>query len=247
MEQRMDLKQFLEVLKRRLIAIILTTLVVFGVSIVVSLYVIKPTYQATEYILIGTFSDEDALVNSQKIDRLLASSIDFIESPIVVNTVKSKYGFENEDIEESVSVQNSRNSQIVNVIAQNSDPEKTTELAHAIASTSVEKMEDLLKVDQIELLSNKGGETTLKRIDNPIVNMVIGLTVGLFMGIGLALIKEHFDDTIANSNEVESLLGLRVLGEVDAVKAKMEKKMIKENKRKIEVSLAERKGGEIRA
>ncbi|MFP3442269.1 hypothetical protein R0K18_31520, partial [Pantoea sp. SIMBA_133] len=82
-----------------------------------------------------------------------------MESPIVVNTVKTKYDFKEEDIEESVSIQNNKSSQIVNVVARNSDPETAEKIAKAIASTSVEKMEDLLKVDQIELLSSKKGET----------------------------------------------------------------------------------------
>lgn len=246
MEQKMDLKQFLAVLMRRFISIIITTLVVLGIAIIASIYVMKPTYQATEYILIGTFSDEDALVNSQKIDRLLASSIDFIESPIVIDTVKSKYGFKDEDIEDNVSVQNSRNSQIVNVVAKNSDPDKAQELAHAIATTSIEKMEELLKVDQLELLSNKGGETTLTRVDNPIVNMMIGLAVGLFMGIGLAMLREHFDDTISNKEELEAILGARVLGEVEVVKPKLEKQLMKE-RQAIGVNIGQGKGGELRA
>ena len=246
MEQRMDLKQFLKILKKRFVSIILTTCVVFIVAIVASLYLIKPTYQATEYILIGNFSNEDALVNSQKIDRLLASAVDFMDSPIVVNTVKSKYNFKEEDIEESVSIQNSKSSQIVNVVARNSNPETAEQIANAIASTSVEKMEDILKVDQIELLSSKKGETQLIRVDNPIVNMVIGLAVGLFMGIALALLREQFDDTITNSEELELSLGIRILGKVDAVQTKEEKQKVKLSKKKNEVDIAQGKGGEVR-
>ena len=192
MDHRMDLKQFIEVLKRRYISIIITTLVVLSIAVVASIYLIKPTYQATEYILVGTFADDSNGVNGQQIDRLLASTMDFIESPIVDHTVKSKYGFNDEEIEDSVSVQNTRNSQIINVIAKGNDPDKAKELAHAIASTSVEKMEKMLKVNKIELLSNNDGDSKLTRIDNPTVNIVIGFAVGLFMGIGLGSFKRAF-------------------------------------------------------
>ncbi|TKD70807.1 YveK family protein [Pseudalkalibacillus hwajinpoensis] len=246
MEQRMDLKQFFEILKRRYISIMVTTLVVLSIAIVASIYLIKPSYQATEYILIGTLANDGSGMDGQQIERLLASAMDFIESPIVDNTVKSKYGFKDDEIEDSVSVQNTRNSQIINVIAKGHDSEKAQELAHAIASTSVEKMEKLLKVNQIELLSNNEGETKLTRVDKPIVNIVIGFAVGLFMGIGLALLREHFDDSVVSSEDIESQLGLRVLGELDVVDKKVGKRMLFK-KKKIDLDMREQKGGELRA
>ncbi|MDQ0482522.1 YveK family protein [Guptibacillus hwajinpoensis] len=246
MDQRMDLKQFFEILKRRYISIVLTTLVVLSIAIVASIYIIKPTYQATEYILIGTLSNDGSGMEGQQIERLLASTMDFIESPIVDNTVKSKYGFTDDQIEDSVSVQNTRNSQIINVIAKGNDSEKAQELAHAIASTSVDKMDKLLKVNQVELLSNNEGETKLTRVDNPIVNIVIGLAVGVFMGIGLALIREHFDDSVLTSDELKSQLGLRVLGELDFVDKKVRKRMFV-SKKKLDLTIKEQKGGQIRA
>ncbi|MBN8209777.1 hypothetical protein JI666_13555 [Bacillus sp. NTK071] len=246
MDQRMDLKQFFEILRRRYMSILVTTLVVLSIAIVASIYLIKPTYQATEYILIGTLTNDGTGMDSQQIERLLASTMDFIGSPIVDNTVESKYGFKNDEIEDSVSVQNTRNSQIINVIARGQDSEKAQELAHAIASTSVEKMEKLLKVNQIELLSNNEGETKLTRVDNPIVNIVIGFAVGLFMGIGVALLREHFDDTVTNSGELGTQLGLRVLGELDFVDTKVRKRMFSRNK-KMDVDVRDQKGGELRA
>ncbi|MCA0987038.1 YveK family protein [Guptibacillus algicola] len=247
MEQRMDIKQFLRVMRKRFLSIIITTLVVSSIAIVASLFLIKPTYQATEYILIGTFAEDSASVNGQQIDRLLASTMDFIESPIVDNTVKTNFNFKESEIEESVSVQNTRNSQIINVIAKGNDPEKAQELAHAIASTSVEKMEELLKVNQIELLSKSEGETKLSRVDKPVVNIVIGFAVGLLIGIGLALLREQFDDTFSNAKELESQMGVKVLGELDIVPTKIRKQMIYGKTKNEDIVFRENKGGEARA
>lgn len=51
------------------------------------------------------------------------------------------------------------------------------------------------------------------------LNALIAMMLGLFGGIGLAFLFEHLDDTVKESNELEKLVGLPVLGIVPLVKA----------------------------
>lgn len=44
------------------------------------------------------------------------------------------------------------------------------------------------------------------------MNLLIGMIIGLFGGIGLAFLFEHLDDTFKRSVDVENLLGLPVIG-----------------------------------
>lgn len=52
-----------------------------------------------------------------------------------------------------------------------------------------------------------------------LLNALIAAMVGMFGGIGLAFLFEHLDDTIKDSDILEKLLGLPVLGVVPLVKA----------------------------
>lgn len=47
---------------------------------------------------------------------------------------------------------------------------------------------------------------------NLVLNLLIGVALGLVCGIGLALMLDHLDDTIKSPEEMEKLLGLPVLG-----------------------------------
>lgn len=50
------------------------------------------------------------------------------------------------------------------------------------------------------------------------LNLLIAMFIGLFGGVGLAFFFEHLDDTFKQASDVESMLGLPVLGLIPAVK-----------------------------
>ncbi len=53
---------------------------------------------------------------------------------------------------------------------------------------------------------------------NVLLNALVALFLGLFGGVGLALLFEHLDDTIKQPDDLEKLLGLPVLGIVPLVR-----------------------------
>ncbi|MGG3891245.1 YveK family protein [Metabacillus fastidiosus] len=236
MEDRIDLKRFLSILKKRMLLIILTTACIFAVTVFATIYIIKPTYEATEYILVdNTKKEEGGYEEVQRINMLLASSIDFITSPIVLNSVKKEFNIKGDKLEENIAIKNNNNSQIINIVVRDSDPDLTKKLAHSIAVTSVKKLNQSLKVGSIQVLNDIEGEVSPKRIDSPLLNIAIGLTVGLFISISLAMIREHLDDSIKNPKEVDNMFGLPILGYIN-LKAKKrysqwEKEVIREKNR----------------
>jgi len=46
----------------------------------------------------------------------------------------------------------------------------------------------------------------------PTINLALGLLVGLFAGMLAALLREHLDDSVKHADEIESVLGLPLLG-----------------------------------
>jgi capsular polysaccharide biosynthesis protein len=223
MDERIDLRKFLKIIKKRMMIIILTAISLLGLTALMTIYVIQPTYEAKEYILVGKLQKQNGEYgDTQDINRLLASSIDFIKSPIVLNTVAEEFNLKDEDkLEEKIIVQNSKDSQIINIVVRDSSDEFAKDLAGFTARTSVQKMNDVFKVNDIQVL--RDGETPVERINNPILNMAIGLFLGVFFGIALAMVREYFDDSVKDIGEIEQLLGLPVIGQVH-LKTKQQKK-----------------------
>jgi capsular polysaccharide biosynthesis protein len=216
MEERINLKSFLHIIRKRMLTIIITVLSVFLLTLAITVFYLKPTYEATENILIGTLEkDESTYGDAQELSMLLASTIDFIKSPVVLNSVQNELNIKDDELAEKVVIQNNRNSQIINIVVRDHNLENTKELANTIATVSVNKMKELFGVNDIKLLSDTKGEPSVKRVGSMTINIAIGIMVGFLFGIGLSMLREYWDDSIKDTREVEDILGLSVLGEVN--------------------------------
>lgn len=221
MNEHIDLKTFFRIIKKRWLTIIFTVICLFLLTSGLSIYVIKPTYEATENILIGKLTKKDGQYgDSQELNMPLASTIDLIKSPVVLNSVKEQFNLGDDDLDKKLAVQNNRDSQIVNVVVRGHDREKTKEIANTIAKTTVNKMNAQFDVQDIKLLSDNETDPSIKVVGSLSLNIAIGLVIGLFLGVGLAMWREYWDESIKNINEVEMTLGLPVLGQVNLKKGK---------------------------
>ncbi|WP_181351275.1 YveK family protein [Thalassobacillus sp. CUG 92003] len=213
----MDIKTFFRIIKRRMATILITAICVSLLSGVAVFYFLKPTYEATEYILVGNLGhQEEVYVEPQTINRLIASTVDFITSPIVLESVQGDMNLPQEELEEKITIKNKENSQIISVVIRDTDAERASELANLLAATSVEEVKDSMQMENIALLSKKDGINKVEEVGGSTVNILIGMMVGLFCGIGLAMLKDHWDDSVQSLKQIENELGLPVLGEVEA-------------------------------
>ncbi|MGF6954131.1 capsular polysaccharide biosynthesis protein [Neobacillus sp. B4I6] len=245
MDERMDLKKFLRIIRKRIVTIILTVICVSLLTVGLSLFLLKPTYEATENILIGKLTKEEGnYSDTQELSMLLASTIDFIKSPIVLNSVKKELNINDDELEKKIVVQNNRNSQIINVVVRDHDLESTKKLAHTIAKTSVNKMYELFNVKDIKLLSDTDGDPSIKIVGSLSLNVAIGAVIGIFLGVGLAMFREYWDDSIKDVKEIEGIVGLPVLGQINLKNSKR-KFMNKNNRKQQSAVLNDNKRGQI--
>ncbi|SDN07807.1 Capsular polysaccharide biosynthesis protein [Fictibacillus solisalsi] len=216
MDERVDIKRFLQIIKRRAFLIILTAIGVSVLTAFITLFLIKPTYEATEYIMIGKQNTKDAYTETQEFSRILASSMDLMKSPIVLDLVKNEMNLNTDlkKLEEQIALQNNKDSQIINIVVKETDVAYAKQLAHTLAKTSVAEINDLLNIKKVKMLNDSEEAVSVKQIGNPYLNIIIGMFVGLFIGVGLAMLVEYFDDSIKDINEVERTFGLSVIGQV---------------------------------
>lgn len=217
MDDRMDIKRFLQLMKRRAFLIILTAIGVSILTAFITLFLLKPTYEATAYISIGKQNGKDAYTETQEFSRILASSMDLMKSPIVLNSVKNEMNLSTnlKTLEEQIALQNNKDSQIINIVVKDSDVAYAQRLARTLAETSVAQINDLMNIDNAQMLTESGEAVSVKQIGNPYLNIIIGMFVGLFVGMGAALLAEYMDDSIKDDKEVEHLFGLAVVGKVN--------------------------------
>ncbi|WP_226086880.1 YveK family protein [Mesobacillus sp. S13] len=244
MDEKTDLKKFFSIINRRKWTVIITLFCVLIMTVIGSFFLIKPTYEATQNIVVGKFKKEEGYYGeTQEVYMLLASTKDFIKSPTVLNAVQKELKFKDKKLDEKIVVQNNKDSQIISVIVRDHDPERTQLISETIVRTTVQKMKSLFEISDLKVLTAIDGSSEVERVGSNALNIAIGGLIGLFMGIGVAMIREYLDDSIKSMDEIEAFLGLPVLGSIN-LKNDMKRKKHRSVDNRV-VVLKQEKGGEF--
>lgn len=159
MNEKVKIKDFIRILKKRILIIILSTLCITGFVIFSSMYIMKPTYQYSTQVLAGSLSmgEKETSINKVQENRQLALSyMDIIKSPQIMTGVKDSLNLKTSSYEllKQVSITNRDNSQIIIITVKDSNPESAKAIAQAVAIQSITKFKEFANVKQINILND---------------------------------------------------------------------------------------------
>lgn len=225
MEETISLKEIFQTLKDRFQLIIFITLSIVLLTGLFTYFIVTPIYQSSAQILINQSQD----ANQQGIDvnqvrtnvELINTYSVIIKSPTILDNVNKelKLNMSSGELEGKVEVTSEQNSQVVNVTVNDTDPKRATLIANTIAETFQEKVPRIMNIDNVNILSKaKVVENPAPVKPKPLLNMAIGLVVGVMLAVGIAFLLEYLDNTIKTEDEIMKLLEVPVLGVI----AKME-------------------------
>jgi capsular polysaccharide biosynthesis protein len=220
MNEKVEIKDLVKILKKRFLIIILTAICTAGLIIASSLFLMKPTYQYSTQVLAGSLSMDSKETSANKVQenrQLALSYMDAINSPQIMMGVKKelKLTRSNYELLKQVSVTNRDNSQIITISVKDSNPALAKAIALSVANQSISKFKDFANVNQITILIDPNViEESELLFPKPKFVIAISIVLGFFTGIALALIREHFDDAVFSDRELDRL-GLPLLGRVN--------------------------------
>lgn len=238
MEETISLKELFTTLKKRLGLILIITAIATMTSGVISYFFITPIYQTSTQILVNQSQADQQQFNPNQIQtnlQLINTYNVIIKSPAILDKVKSEL-----DLTESTGVLNGKitvgsekDSQVVLITVQDENPEKAALIANTVAATFQSEIKNIMKVDNVSILSKADiGEQLSPIKPKPVLNMAIAFVVGLMSGVGLAFLLEYLDNTIKDEQEIEKLLELPVLGSIALMERddELEEKQVKSSK-----------------
>ncbi|MEH6944415.1 YveK family protein, partial [Bacillus sp. JJ722] len=182
-------------------------------------------YYASTQILVNQKNENnqfDATQMQANIDMINTFSV-IIKSPVILNKVKQTLNL-NESVgqlNQKITVNSQDNSQVFSISVQDSNPEKTVEIANTVTEIFQKEIPVIMSVDNVTILAK--ADNAIPSGPNPLLNIAIAVVVGLMLGIGLAFLLEYLDNTIKDERDVELQLGLPVLGSVNKVSLKKKK------------------------
>jgi len=180
---------------------------------------LTPAYRASATVLVnetqvpGTIAYNDILTS----ERLTKTYRELIMKRPVLETVIDELSlpFEPEELAGMLDVEVVRDTQLLQVSAESSDPEEARLIANATA-------EAFIIENTSSQLSRSGSVSVVEAATTPAspvrpnvpLNTILGALAGLIVAGGLAALLEYLDDTVKSPEEVEAASGLATLGGV---------------------------------
>ncbi|MFV8826388.1 YveK family protein [Alkalihalobacterium sp. APHAB7] len=235
MEETISLKELFTTIRKRIKLLMILPLIAVVVSGLVSYLFLTPIYQSSTQILVNQSKSD--MQNLSQAD--LRTNIELIntynvimKSPVILEKVIDELNLNTsvDALNSRVTVGSAQNSQVVAITVQHEDPAMAAQIANSVATVFQREIVDIMNVDNVSILSVAQISDNPSPVKpNPTLNMAIAFVVGLMAAVGLAFLLEYLDTTVKTEQDIESLLGLPVIGVV----ARMESTgTVKKNRRK---------------
>ncbi len=222
-EQELDLTQLIRILLLRWYVIIASVILIVGLTGFYA-YVMQDDYYTAErtFAIRVEADDTSTVAGHQLAERLVNSYIDFSQSKLVLDNLRENLT-EYDEITTTYT-----NAQFRNMITTSG--RGTQSIAIDIRVTSQDPIEAAIIANElfivIDELTRSEEIQNLQTIDswgiadtptfpsgpNRPLYMIIGLVLGGMIGVFGVFVVEFFDKTIKTTKDVETKLGLRVVG-----------------------------------
>lgn len=251
-EMEIDLRELYYVLRKKIIAIILTGLIFAGAAGVYSFFIAEPVYQSTARLYITTQSTSVTSLADIQIGTVLTYDyVELIQSRTLVEEVIVNLGLEEKEsygsIKSRLTVVNPEDTRILNISIEGPDPKENKALANEFAKVAKHKISEVMKTDEPSLWEtavSKGAPIKPQKTKN----IALGLIIGIFLASLIVVVSHLMDDAIKTNDDAERYLDLMVLGTIPyegtKKKARARKKANKESRKRRKKSHKNRKAVE---
>jgi len=231
MEETISLSEIFGVLKKHLTTILISLFAGLALAGVVTFFVMTPQYDSRAQLIVALPQDDggaDENLNTVNYNlQMLNTYKDIIEegdslAATVQERLSSEYNLNMtiKEIKDSMEVEQSEESQMFSIVATGESAADAEHIANTAAEVFQETVQDVLtNVDKITIVSR--ASASAKPVSpNNMLNLAIGLILGLLVGIGLSFLMEVLDRTVKDGRFVTDTLGMTVLGTVPKMSQK---------------------------
>lgn len=222
----MELKQYFNIILKRVWILILIPVVTGGASAYVSLFVLNPVYESnTTLYVINKSQDPRSPIAYNDImagQSLVKDYRELIKSRLVTAKVIEDLKLNNMTsgaLANKISVNSKNDTRLIEIKVQDVNPQRAKEIADRLAAVFVDKVIELMKVETVGIVDTATVQDA-PVAPKPAVNIVIAVFAGIMASIGIILLLEYLDDTVKTSEDVEKQLGLTVLGAIPMLEIK---------------------------
>ena len=222
--EEIDLRDFFELIKKRY-AIIIISILLFCIGGFLYLEFLNvPKYRSSASIVLTSNSGVNATITTNDVTinkNLVQTYSEIVKSRKVIENVIDILGMklDFEDLVKTIEVTSVSNTEIIKISVVNTNPDTASIIANAVADSFTKEVSDIYNVANVRILDRANIPTEPYNV-NYIKTEVIMFALGLIVSILIIFMMYYFDNTIKSAEQVETKLGLPILGRIPLSKDK---------------------------
>ena len=220
----MELTDYIRILRKNWVIIVVATLVGIGIAAAWSL-TRTPQYEAQSTVFVSTQSGstiQDLQQGSNFTQARVQTYTNLVTTPIVMNPVIAELGLGTTAAELSAQIEASAalNTTLITITVTGPDPVQAADVANALGASLTSVVE--------RLETPNGTDTSPVRLErvkdalpplepsspNVPLNLALGALVGLAIGIGVAVLRAVLDTRIRTPRDVEQVTDRPLIGAI---------------------------------
>ncbi|MGV8983634.1 polysaccharide biosynthesis tyrosine autokinase [Clostridium sp.] len=212
-ENDIEFIEFFNIIRKRIIVILLITVSLTLAAGILSFYVIMPLYESKCTIIVGK-DDTDKITQSEVLmyQDLIKTYTEIAKSRVVAENAAERLntGILSEELMSNISITTETGTQIINMVYKSETPEMAAEAANALSQAFVEESQKLLPSGSTKIM-DKAIVQKEPITPNKKLNIVIGFIIGLMLSLMLVFLIQYLDNTIKNEDDVQRYLELPII------------------------------------
>ena len=187
----------------------------WGISAVLSIFVIKPKYEVSTKIFVGKAEQEEKYNNSdvQMYQQLIKTYSETIKTKdLVGNAIKNVNTIKTTgQVLGNITVTPIANTQILQVKYKDDDSKEAKEILSAITNEFINTSKTLVTNGNVKVIESVE-EPKIPVTPKKYLNISMGIVIGLLAGVGISILLETVDNTFKDRDEIERVVGIPVIG-----------------------------------
>lgn len=220
MEETIDLREYFYIIKKRAWIIALITVLAMITSGIISFFVLSPVYEANTTLIVNTEQSKETnnMITGDQLNvtqKLTLTYGEIIKSRAVLDSVIKKLdlNIEYDELEKTINVSPVKDTQIMSVTVQDTNPKRARDIANAIPNVFTKEVKRITKANSVEVIDKAiVPENPIK--PNKVMNILIAAVLGIMIGLFIVFVLEYMDNKIKTPQDIEKYINLPMLGVV---------------------------------
>lgn len=210
-----DLKDIIQILKKRIILILIVPIIFAAIGALISVYLIDPVYESSTTIIVRQSKENNEEINKSDIDlskSLIYTYAEMAKSNTVLENTKQMLNLTDLD-KDSITVTPVKDTQILKVTVQNTDPKLAAEIADTLVIEFTREIIRITKTDNVAVVDYaKMPDKPIK--PNIVLNTAIAAVLGGMIVLFAIFVMEYLDNTVKTEKDINIYLEISVIGSI---------------------------------